>query len=430
MAERLGRRADYTDPVGDWPATGGREHEHTARATWQAPLPENAPMMNRGHFRSPGPATWRASTVLFDSTADLAEALEGMKTLDPAFSTYGTIGTPTINALEELLVAGEGGAGVALGPSGLAAITIAFFAVAKAGDHVLVTDSAYGPTRDLCDSVLTRLGIDVEYYDPLAGAAIAARIRPNTSAIWMESPGTHTFEIQDVPAIVAAARAADHRIATVIDNTWGSPGLLRPFDLGVDVSVVALTKYWGGHADVLMGGAFATAELFPEVRRTQQRLGMCTNGEDAFLVTRGARTAELRIRASEAGALEIARRLADHPRVGRVLHPGLPDDPGHDLWRRDFHGSSGLFAFELLAPDGGAATGAQVDAFTDRLAAAGHFGLGYSWGGFESLVMPARWSGVKRSVRPWTGGELIRLHVGIEPVDELWGDLEVALKVE
>ena len=384
-------------------------------------------MMNRGRFRTPGPAIWRASTVLFDSTADLAAALAGVKADDRAFSAYGLHGTPTTQALEDLLLAGEGGAGVVLGPSGLAAITVAFLAVASACDHVLVTDSAYGPARDLCDGVLTRLGIDIEYYDPLAGGEIAALIRPTTSAIWMESPGTHTFEIQDVPAIVAAARAAGHPVATVIDNTWGSPGLLRPFDLGVDVSVVALTKYWAGHADVLAGAVFANEGRLAAVRRASRLLGMTTNGEDAFLVTRGVRTVELRIRASEAGALEIARRLAAHPRVGRVLHPALDTDPGHALWRRDFHGSSGLFGFELLAPDGGAATGAQADTFTDRLVARGRFGLGYSWGGFESLVMPARWSAVKRTVRPWSGGELIRLHVGTEPVEELWADLEAAL---
>jgi cystathionine beta-lyase len=390
-------------------------------------VPENVPMMNRGGFRTPGPATWRASTVLFDSTADLAEALAAAKTDDRAFSTYGTHGTPTTAALEGLLLAGEGGAGVVLGPSGLAAITVALLAVAKMGDHVLVTDSAYGPTRDLCDGLLARMGVDVEYYDPLVGAGITALIRPATSAIWMESPGTHTFEVQDVPAIVAAARAAGHPVVTVIDNTWGSPGLLRPFDLGVDISVVALTKYWAGHADVLAGAVFANGALLPAVRKVALLTGMCTNGEDAFLVTRGARTVDLRIRASEAGALEIARRLAAHPRIGRVLHPALPGDPGHELWRRDFHGSCGLFAFELRAPDGGSATGAQVDVFTDRLAALGRFGLGYSWGGYESLVMPARWSGVKRSVRRWTGGELIRLHVGTEPIEALWADLEAAL---
>jgi len=388
---------------------------------------ENVRMLNHGRFRSPGPPTWRASTVLFSSTADLAEAAASIRTGDRNFSMYGRFATPTTRELEDLLVAGEGGAGVALSPSGLAAIAVAFLAVAKAGDHVLVTDSAYGPARDLCNDLLGGLGMEVEYYDPLIGAGIADLVRPTTSAIWMESPGTHTFEIQDVPAITAAARAADHRVVTLIDNTWGSPGLLRPFELGVDVSVVALTKYWAGHADVLMGAVFATEAVLPAIRESSRLLGMCTNGEDAFLTIRGARTVGLRLRASEASGLDLARRLAAHPRVGRVLHPGLPEDPGHALWERDFHGSCGLFSFELLAPDGGPASAADVDGFTDRLAAAGHFGLGYSWGGYESLVMPARWSGVRRTIRPWTGGELVRLHIGTEPPDELWADLQAAL---
>lgn len=405
-------------------------------------------MMNRGRFLTPSPEIRRTSTVLFDCVADLASALEGVKAGDPGVSVYGTMGTPTTAALDALLLAGEGGAGVFLSPSGLAAITVALFACVRAGDHLLVTDSAYGPARDLCDDVLARMGVDVEYYDPLIGAGIAALLRPTTAAIWLESPGTHTFEIQDVPAIVAAARVASaaraagsgagaatevptsddpRRIVTLIDNTWGSPGLFRPFDHGVDISVVALTKYWGGHADVLMGAVFATEALVPAVRSMTNRLGMCTNGEDAFLVARGARTVDLRMRASEASALEVAGRLERHPRVGRVLHPGLESDPGHGLWLRDFHGSCGLFAFELLAPGGGPASGEAADSFTDALLARGHFGLGYSWGGYESLVMPARWSGINRAVRPWTGGQLIRLHVGLEPVDELWADLEAAL---
>jgi cystathionine beta-lyase len=383
--------------------------------------------MNNGRFRTPSPEIRRTSTVLFESTADLAAALSGWEAGDRSMSTYGTEATPTTQALEELLLAGEGGAGVALASSGLAAISTAMFAVVGAGDHLLVTDSAYGPTRRLCDGLLTRLGIEVEYYDPLIGGDIAGLIRPATAAIWMESPGTVTFEIQDVPAIVAAARATDHRVVTVIDDTWASPGLFRPFDHGVDVSVVALTKYWGGHADVLMGATFANVETLPAVRRAAQQLGMCTNGEDAFLVARGARTVDLRIQASGTSALEIARRLDGHAGVGRVLHPALPGDPGHRLWARDFHGSSGLFAFELLSPDGGPADRASVDAFTDRLVARGRFGLGYSWGAFMSLVMPAHWSGVRRSVRPWTGGRLVRLYIGLEPVDELWADLEATL---
>src|SRR4029078_13110327 len=201
----------------------------------------------------------------------------------------------------------------------------------------------------------------------------ARRIRPSTSLIWMESPGTHTFEIQDVPAIVAAARAADHRVVTAFDNTWGSPGVFRPFEHGVDISVVALTRSWAGHSALLMGAAFAAGALVPRVRAASELLGMSANGEDAFLVVRGSRTAALRIRASEAGALDLANRLEAHPRAGRVLHPALASHPGHALWQRDLHGSSGLLPFELLAGDGGPADGELVDAFTDRLIARGRF---------------------------------------------------------
>src|SRR5262245_6137334 len=377
--------------------------------------------MNRGRFRTPAPEIRRASTVLFGSVAELRETADRMHEGDRSMSVYGTLGTPTTHALEEILLAGEGGDGVAFGPSGLAAIAIAFFTVVKGGDHVLVTDSVYSPARRLSQKLLARFGIDVDFYDPLIGAGIADRIRPNTSLIWLESPGSHTFEIQDVPAIVAAARAADHRVVTVFDNTWGSPGIFRPFDHGVDLSVVALTKYWGGHSDLLMGATFATAELVPAMREASELLGMSANGEDSWLVVRGARTAELRIRTCEASALELARRLESHSRVGQVLHPGLPSHPGHALWQRDFHGSSGLFAFELLVDTG------AVEAFTDRLIAPGRFGLGYSWGGHESLVMPGILSEGVRDVRPWSGGPLIRLHIGLEPVDDLWADLESAL---
>lgn len=392
-------------------------------------------MMNRGRYRTPSPQISRTSTVLFNSVSDLRETNAAMGKGDRWASTYGTHTTPTTAELEEILLAGEGGAGVELSPSGLAAIAIAFFAMCKAGDHILVTDSAYGPAREAANGLLANLGVEVEYYDPLIGAGIAELIRPTTAAIWMESPGTHTFEVQDVPAIVAAARAGEaitgRRITTAIDNTWGSPGLLRPFEMDVDISVVALTKYWGGHADLVAGATFANEHLLPRVRSTARLLGMCLNGEDAFLVVRGARTVDMRIRACGASGLEIARRLQDHRRVGRVLHPALPGDPGHELYQRDFAGPSGLFSFELLGPDGSSpATAEQVDAFTDRLVALGRFGLGYSWGGFESLVMPARWSGVTRMVRPWAGGQLVRLHIGLEDVDQLWADLVDALDAE
>ncbi|HEY4751765.1 MAG TPA: PLP-dependent transferase, partial [Candidatus Limnocylindrales bacterium] len=368
--------------------------------------------MNDGRFRTPNPEIRRASTVLFDSVADLREALRGWRAGDRGFSTYGTHGTPTTAELEAILLAGEGGAGAELASSGLGAIAVAMLAVVRAGDHLLVTDSAYGPARELCTGLLGGLGVDVEFYDPLAGAEIAARIRPTTKLIWMESPGTHTFEVQDVPAIVGAARAADHRVVTAIDNTWGSPGLLRPFDHGVDISVVALTKYWGGHADLLMGATFANEELIGAVRQSATLLGSAVSGEDAFLVIRGARTVDLRIREQGAKALELAARLQQHPRVARALHPALPGDPGRALWERDFHGSSGLFSFELQRAGGSPGDPSEADAVTDRLVALGHFGLGYSWGGFESLVLPGRWSGIMRSVRPWIGGPLLRLSVG------------------
>jgi cystathionine beta-lyase len=384
--------------------------------------------MNDGRFRTPNPPVWRVSTVLFDDIAQLDSLRARMVEDDPDVSLYGTFATPTTAALARLLEAGEGGRLAAFGPSGLAAITTAILAVVRPGDHFLVVDSAYGPVRQFCDGTLARLGVTTEYYDPLVGAGISALIRPETSAIWLESPGTNTFEIQDVPAIVAASRAADHRVVTMFDNTWASPGLFRPLDHGVDLSILALTKYWGGHADLVMGAVLATDELLPPVRDTAGELGVCANGEDAFLVTRGARTAELRIRAHGASALEIARRLETHPRVGRVLHPALPSFPGHDLWRRDFRGSSGLFSFELLTADGSPARPADAFAVTDRLAAGGLFQIGYSWGGFESLVMPVAQFGGKRSVRPWVGGELIRLHVGLDSVEDHWAELERALE--
>ncbi len=383
--------------------------------------------MNDGRFRTPSPEVRRTSTVLFDSVAHLRETLSASRAGDRRFSTYGTHGTPTTAALEAILLEGEGGAGVELASSGLGAIVTAMLAVVHAGDHLLVTDASYGPARDFSTGILARLGVEVEFYDPLIGGAIASLVRPTTRLIWMESPGTHTFEVQDVPAIVAAARDADHRVVTAIDNTWGSPGMFRPFDHGVDISVVALTKYWGGHADVLMGGTFANADVLPAVREAARLTGTAVSADDAFLVVRGAQTAALRVREQGAAALEIAHRLAGHPRVARVLHPALADDPGHPLWRRDFHGSSGLFSFELQGPDGAPTDQADADAFTDRLIGRGRFGLGYSWGGYELLVMPARWSGLSRAVRPWTGGPLLRLSIGLDPAAALWADLEAAL---
>jgi cystathionine beta-lyase len=344
---------------------------------------------------------------------------------------YGTFGTPTTQALAELLLEQEGGAGAAFAPSGLAAVALALLSVVRSGDHILVPDAVYGPTREICDVSLPRFGVATQYYDPLVGPGIAALFRDNTRAVFMESPGSYSFEVQDVPAIVRAARTAPHEIVTIMDNAWGSPGLFMPLAHDVDISVVPLTKYWGGHADLLGGSVVANDRLWPDVRSTAFALGLCTNADEAFLALRGARSVDVRVKAHEASGLAVAHWLEEHPRVGRVLHPALPCCPGHDTWRRDFHGSNGLFAFELLGREASPGSLAEGAAFVDALVRGGHFGLGYSWGGFESLVMPAAvpsTSNIARTVRPWDGGALIRLHIGLEPVERLIGEVERALE--
>lgn len=391
--------------------------------------------MNSGRFRTPTPPLHRASTVLFDDLAHMLNAQRETMGGAGDGSLYATFGTPTTTALAEVLREREGGAGVAFASSGLAAVALALLAVLQRGDHLLMVDSSYGPTRALCDGILERFGVETEYYDPLLADGIARLIRSNTRAIFMESPGSFTFEVQDVPAIVAAARHAENArgtpIYTLIDNAWGSPGLFTPIALGVDVSIVPLTKYWGGHADLLLGAVISGERAWRMVRGAAWDLGSCTNADDAALALRGARTVDVRLRQHAASALAVARWLQSHPRVGRVLHPALPGASGHDLWKRDFKGSNGLLAFELLTPNGELATPQDAAPVVDALARDGAFGLGYSWGGFESLVMPGvlpnGTTHQARQVREWTGGALIRLHVGLEPVERLLTALEGAL---
>jgi cystathionine beta-lyase len=300
----------------------------------------------------------------------------------------------------------------ALMPSGLAAISVPLLAYCSPGDHVLMSDSVYGPARTFATTLLARYGVTTEFHDPAIGAGIEALIRPNTRVVYLESPGSYTFEIQDVPAICRVARARG--VLTMIDNAWASPAFARPFDWGVDVSLLPLTKYWGGHADFLMGAAVVRAEHWPTLWQAVRQLGVCVGGDDAFLALRGLRTAEVRMRRHEATALEVARWLESRPEVARVLHPALPSHPQHGLWRRDFSGSSGLFAFELKA-----ATPAQLAALCERRR---FFRIGYSWGGFESLIMPAK-LGSLRTVNPWRGGPLVRLHCGLEDAADLIADL-------
>ena len=358
----------------------------------------------------------RASTVTFESLAQMAQVQRQFEADEPV-PTYCIVNMPLRAAFEELMVELEGGHRAVTLPSGLAAIGVAFLACVRAGDHVLVADSVYAPTRRFCERTLARLGIETTYYDPLAGAAIAEQFRPNTRVVFLESPGSLTFEVQDFPAIAGAARSRG--IAVIHDNTWATGMFFRSFDHGADLVVQAATKYPAGHSDVLIGATIANEAWWPRLRDASRDLGQTASPDDVFLTIRGMRTLAARMKQHEAGALAIAKRLQGHPRVKRVLHPGLPGDPGHALWQRDFTGSSGLFAIEL-AP----ASDAQLAAFIDKLEL---FALGYSWGGYDSLVAPANLGRYGRVVRPWKGGELVRLQVGLEDVEDLYADLERGL---
>ena len=355
------------------------------------------------------PPVERASTILFDTVADL----NGSR---PALGEYryGLQGTATHWALSDALTEMEpGAAGTALHPSGLAAISGALLSVLSAGDELLVTDSVYGPTRKLCDAILKRLGISTRYYDPLIGAGIAELIGEKTRAILLESPGSLTMEVQNVPAITAIAR--ERGIVTLLDNTWATPLFFPAIAAGIDITVIAATKYVGGHADVMIGAATAHEKHFDRLQRTAWDLGHAVSPDDAWLASRGLRTMGIRLRQHEASALKVARWLKERPQVGLVLHPALPDCPGHEFWARDFKGSSGLFAFELRG---------DTAAFVDRLEL---FGIGYSWGGYESLALPVS---PMRKVSSAPAKNLVRLHVGLEDPDDLIEDLAHALSAE
>jgi len=362
----------------------------------------------------------RASSVLFKTLAD-AEA-EGTAALagERHRTTYATSGTPTTFALTDALAEIEGAGHAcraAIMPSGLAAISVPLLAYCKPGDHVLMSDSVYGPARTFATTMLARFGVQTEFFDPHIGSGIAALLQPNTRIIYLESPGSYTFEIQDVPAICKVARAQG--VLTMIDNAWASPVFARPFDWGVDISLLPLTKYWGGHADLLMGAAVVREEHWLPLWQAIRQLGIAVGGDDAYLVLRGLRTADVRMRRHEATAMAVARWLEGRPEVARVLHPGLPSHPQHALFKRDFLGSSGLFSFELTS-----ATQSQIAALCENRR---HFKIGYSWGGFESLIMQAKISSL-RTVQPWQGGPLIRIHCGLEDPSDLIADLQAGLE--
>jgi cysteine-S-conjugate beta-lyase len=352
------------------------------------------------------PPIYRGSTVLFPSVS----ALEA----NDQDYTYGRLGTPTVSALEEALAELEGGYRTLLTPSGLSAIAATLLALVAAGDHVLITDSAYRPTRRFCDHVLNRLGVETTYYDPLLGAGIKAIVKKTTRVVFTESPGSQSFEVQDIPAIAKAAHAAG--ACVVMDNTWATPLYFKPFAHGVDVSIQAATKYIVGHADAMLGAITTTEAAWPTIARAHEDLGLCPGPEDVYLGLRGLRSLGVRLARHQASGIEIARWLAGRPEVARVLHPALASDPGHALWKRDFTGASGLFAL-VLKPVAAEAVAAMLDGLE-------LFGMGYSWGGFESLILPFDPSEYRTATKWQREGPALRLHIGLEDVDDLRADLE------
>jgi len=358
------------------------------------------------------PAVWRASTILFDSVADMEAASPPRE----GILHYGRNGTPTIWALCEALTEMEPGAAMTrLYPSGAGAVAGALLSVIEAGDELLVADSVYLPTRALCDTVLKRLGVGTRYYDPLIGSGIADLIGDKTRAVFMESPGTHTFEVQDVPAICAAAK--ERGLVTLLDNTWATPLLFKGVAAGVDLSILACTKYIGGHADLMLGSVTATQPYAERLERTRRVLGQTAGPDEAWLALRGLRTLDVRLKRHQENGLKVARWLKEQPQVAKVLHPALADCPGHEIWKRDFTGATGLFSFVLK--------GADVGARTRLIDGLELFGIGYSWGAFESLAVPA--DPVRTATRPEFEGPLVRLHIGLENSEDLIADLAAGL---
>lgn len=359
------------------------------------------------HHGFVNPPVYRGSTVLAPSVADLLGYTQPY--------VYGRRGTPTTAALQDAVRALDRSAGVVLCPSGLAAILTALSSCLSAGDHLLMTDAVYKPARTLCDGVLRRAGIETTFFDPRASVdTVAASIRPRTRALYLEAPASQSMEMCDVPAL--ASLAHDRGLTVLLDNTWATPLFFDAFAHGVDLVIQAGTKYIAGHADVMIGMVSASAPALPGLEQYQRDTGQCVGSDDAFLALRGLRTLGVRIRQHQANALRVARWLAARPEVQRVFYPALEDDPGHALWARDFTGATGLFSV-VLQP----ASSQAVAALLEGLA---YFGLGYSWGGFESLAMPFDCSAYRTASQWNPGGPCVRFHIGLESADDLIGDLE------
>ena len=354
------------------------------------------------------PAVFHGSTVLYP-TADDLHAHRGE-------FQYGRHGTPTTKALQPVLMELEGPrcAGVGIAPSGLAAISTTLLSVLKAGDHVLVCDSIYRPTRNFCNGMLARYGVETTYFDPLVGSGIEQLLKPNTRAVVVEAPGSQSFEMPDIPAIAAVAHA--HGALVIDDNTWATPLYHRSLEQGVDISMQAATKYIGGHSDIMFGTISANEKAWPLIVEGIRLLGVCAGPDDVFLALRGVRTLGVRLAQHHRSGLEMARWLAARPEVIDVLHPALESHPGHAIWKRDFTGASGLFSI-VLQPRPQAAVDAMLNTLT-------LFGMGYSWGGFESLAIPFDCASYRTATRWAPGGPTLRLHIGLENVEDLKADLE------
>ncbi len=371
----------------------------------------NHPEGNQGIINPP---VYHASTVLHPTVAALEVSLRDRY----AQVSYGRFGTPTTFALEEAVAALELGEKAIAVPCGLAAINAVLWSFLAAGDHLLMVDTVYEPVRALCDRMLARYGVDTTYYDPTIGGGIAGLIRPNTRLVYLESPGSLTFEMQDVPAIAAAAHAAGAVVA--LDNTWATPLFFKPFRHGVDISIHALTKYVVGHSDAMLGMVVCRDVHWRTIKTTAHRLGHSAAPDDCYLALRGFRTLDVRLRRHQENGLALARWLQSRREVVRVMHPGLPGDPGHALWRRDYLGASGLFGI-VLRPCAPAALAAMLDGLA-------FFGMGFSWGGYESLILPVRPESTRSATRWDAAGPTLRLHAGLEDAGDLIADLEAGFE--
>jgi cystathionine beta-lyase len=353
------------------------------------------------------PAVYHGSTVMFPTAQAFRERKQPY--------TYGRRGTPTSRAVEEAVALVEGGHNAKIAPSGMAAISVALLSFLKSGDHLLMADTAYYPGRMFCDRMLKNLGIETTYYDPLIGKGISSLIRPNTRVVYCESPGSLTMEVQDIPAIADAAHKAGAIVIT--DNTWGAGHFFKAFEHGTDISIQAATKYLVGHSDAMMGSVTCNAATWEQLKQGYEGMGMFAGPDDMYLTLRGIHTLDVRLERHMKNALAVAEWLRGRPEVETVLYPALSNEPGHELWKRDFRGASGLFSV-ILKP----CSQLAEDAFLDRLSL---FGLGDSWGAFESLAVPFK---PHSTATQWTAqGNCIRLHIGLESPDDLIADLAEGL---